>query len=66
MATFLGYKERRNHATISLLVVVLAVPCTPSAMEATNMSWKLAIAVLIVFALRWLARRFRDPDTYFD
>jgi hypothetical protein len=35
-------------------------------METTNMYWKIAAAVLIVFALRWLARRFRDPDTYFD
>jgi hypothetical protein len=30
------------------------------------MYWKLAIAVLTVFALRWLARRFRDPDTFWE
>jgi len=35
-------------------------------METTTMYWKVAVAVLIVFALRWLARRFRDPETYFD
>jgi len=37
-----------------------------SAMETTNMYWKVAAAILIVFALRWLARRFRDPDTFWD
>jgi len=36
------------------------------AWEMTNMYWKVAAAVAIVFALRWLARRFRDPETYFD
>jgi hypothetical protein len=37
-----------------------------SAMETTNMYWKAAVAILIVFALRWLARRFRDPDIFWD
>lgn len=34
--------------------------------ETTNMYWKVAAAVLIVFVLRWLARRFRDPDTFWE
>lgn len=27
---------------------------------------KIAVAVSLVFALRWLSRRFRDPDTFWD
>jgi len=30
------------------------------------MLWKVAAGILLVFALRWLARRFRDPDINWD
>jgi hypothetical protein len=30
------------------------------------MIWKLTVAILAVFALRILVRRFKDPDTDWD
>jgi hypothetical protein len=30
------------------------------------MIWKVAVAVIAVFGLRLLTRRFRDPDIYWD
>lgn len=30
------------------------------------MIWKLAVAIVVIYSLRLLARRFRDPDTYWD
>jgi len=41
-------------------------PVSLCALEATNMYIKIAVAVSLVFALRWLSRRFRDPDTFWD
>jgi hypothetical protein len=65
-ATFRRFISTSKDANLRALSRSVCRTLNHFAMETTDMYWKVAAAILIVFVLRWLARRFRDPDTYWD